>query len=55
MLVDVRKAPIERITPKGLKTSDAEYEFDVLIFATGFDAVTGAMNRLEIVAKAGRP
>ena len=54
LLVDVRKAPIERITPKGLKTSDAEYEFDVLIFATGFDAVTGAMNRLEIVGEGGQ-
>ncbi len=54
LLVDVRKAPIERITPNGLKTSDAEYEFDVLIFATGFDAVTGAMNRLEIVGEGGQ-
>ena len=54
LLVDVRKAPIERITPEGLKTSDAEYEFDVLIFATGFDAVTGAMNRLDIVGEGGQ-
>ena len=54
LLVDVRDAPIERITPKGLKTSDAEYEFDVLIFATGFDAVTGAMNRLDIVGEGGQ-
>ena len=54
LLVDVREAPIERITPKGLKTSDAEYEFDVLIFATGFDAVTGAMNRLDIVGEGGQ-
>ena len=54
LLVDVREAPIERITPNGLKTSDAEYEFDVLIFATGFDAVTGAMNRLDIVGEGGQ-
>ena len=48
LLVDVRKAPIERITPKGVKTADAEYEMDVLIFATGFDAVTGSLNKLDI-------
>jgi len=40
LLVDVRKSPIERITPTGVKTQDAEYELDVLILATGFDAVT---------------
>jgi len=48
LLVDVRKAPIERITPSGVKTSDAEYEFDVIIYATGFDAVTGSLNKLDI-------
>jgi cyclohexanone monooxygenase len=48
LLVDVRKAPIERITPTGVKTSDAEYEFDVIIYATGFDAVTGSLNKLDI-------
>ena len=48
LLVDVRQAPIERITPTGLKTSDAEYELDAIIFATGFDAVTGSLNRLDI-------
>ena len=53
LLVDVRKAPIERITPKGLKTSEAEYEFDVIIFATGFDAVTGSLNKLDIQGMGG--
>ena len=53
LLVDVRKAPIERITPKGIKTSDAEYELDVIIFATGYDAVTGALNRIEIRGEGG--
>ena len=43
-LVDVRKAPIERITPKGVKTQDAEYELDAIIYATGFDVVTGAVD-----------
>lgn len=48
LLVDVREAPIECITPTGLKTRDAEYELDVIIFATGYDAVTGPLNRLDI-------
>ena len=47
-LVDVKSAPIERITPSGLKTTEAEYEFDVIIFATGYDAVTGSVDRIEI-------
>jgi len=54
LLVDVRKAPIERITPKGVKTSDAEYELDVIIFATGYDAVTGALNKIEIRGVGGQ-
>ena len=47
-LVDVRKAPIQRITPTGLQTADAEYELDVIIFATGYDAVTGSLNRINV-------
>ena len=47
-LVDVRNAPIQRITPTGLQTADAEYELDVIIFATGYDAVTGSLNRINI-------
>ena len=48
LLVDVRKAPIQRITPTGLRTADAEYELDVIIFATGYDAVTGSLNRINV-------
>ena len=48
LLVDVRKAPIRRITPTGLQTADAEYELDVIIFATGYDAVTGSLNRINV-------
>jgi cation diffusion facilitator CzcD-associated flavoprotein CzcO len=54
LLVNVREAPIERITPKGVKTRDAEYERDVLIFATGYDAVTGPLNRVEIRGEGGQ-
>src|SRR5436309_7663184 len=47
-LVDVNETPIERITPKGIKTSDAAYEFDIIIYATGFDAITGAFDRIDV-------
>jgi len=47
-LVDINETPIERITPAGLKTSDRDYVFDVIIYATGFDAITGAFDRIEI-------
>ena len=47
-LVDIKETPIERITAKGIKTSDAEHEFDIIIYATGFDAITGAFDRIDI-------
>ena len=53
LLVDVKKAPIQRITPTGLQTADAEYELDVIIFATGYDAVTGSLNRIDIKGMGG--
>jgi cyclohexanone monooxygenase len=52
-LVDVRKTPIVEITPTGLKTSDAEFEFDILVLATGFDAVTGALMSVDIRGRDG--
>jgi cation diffusion facilitator CzcD-associated flavoprotein CzcO len=47
-LVDINQTPVERITPTGIKTSDREYEFDIIIYATGFDAVTGSYDRIDI-------
>jgi len=47
-LVDISETPIERITQTGVKTSDAEYEFDIIVYATGFDAITGAFDRIDI-------
>ena len=47
-LIDLRETPIERITPTGIKTSAEEFAFDIIIYATGFDAVTGAFNRIDI-------
>ncbi len=52
-LVDITETPIERITPGGIKTSDAEYEFDMIIYATGFDAITGAFDRIDIRGAGG--
>ncbi len=48
-LIDViNDEPIECITPNGVKTSKQEYEFDILVYATGFDGVTGAFDRIDI-------
>ena len=47
-LVDVSEASIERVTTEGLKTTDNAYEVDVLIFATGFDAMTGSILKVDI-------
>ena len=53
LLVDLNETPIERITPKGIRTSDTEYEFDLLIYATGFDGVTGPYDRIDIRGPGG--
>lgn len=47
-LVDLSESPIERITPAGIRTSDDEYELDIIVFATGFDAISGAYDRIDI-------
>ena len=52
-LVNARAAPIEEITPAGLRTSEAGYEFDALVFATGFDAMTGALAEIDVRVKSG--
>ena len=53
-LVDIRSKPrIQVITPIGLRTADAEYALDAIVFATGFDAMTGAMREIDIHTDAG--
>jgi cation diffusion facilitator CzcD-associated flavoprotein CzcO len=52
-LVDVRAAPITRITPAGVMTTEAEYPLDILVFATGFDAMTGPLLRLGLRGRGG--
>jgi cation diffusion facilitator CzcD-associated flavoprotein CzcO len=52
-LVDVKATPIERISPAGVCTTGAEYPFDIIVFATGFDAMTGPMLRMDIRGRDG--
>lgn len=47
-LVDVRSAPIVEITPRGVRTTEREFELDAVAFATGFDAMTGALREIDI-------
>ncbi|MEZ5406916.1 MAG: NAD(P)/FAD-dependent oxidoreductase [Acidimicrobiales bacterium] len=47
-LVDVSETPIERITPTGIDTTAAHYDLDIIVYATGFDAITGAYDRIDI-------
>ena len=52
-LVDVSKAPIEALTENGLRIGDTEYQFDAIVFATGFDAMTGTLTRIDIQGRDG--
>jgi len=53
-LVDLRKTPIEAIIPRGVRTREAEYRVDSLVFATGFDAMTGALLNIDIRGRGGQ-
>ncbi|QIX27229.1 NAD(P)/FAD-dependent oxidoreductase [Nocardioides sp. JQ2195] len=53
-LVDVRESPIEEITPRGIRTSSGEHELDILVLATGFDAVSGSLTRLNVTGVGGQ-
>ena len=47
-LVDIRHSPIQEITPDGIRTEDQQFKFDIIVFATGFDAMTGTYLRMDI-------
>lgn len=47
-LVSLAETPIERITETGIRTTERDYEFDVIVYATGFDAITGAYDHIDI-------
>jgi cyclohexanone monooxygenase len=53
-LVDLNEQPIARITPTGILAGDTEYPVDVIVFATGFDAMTGALLAIDIRGREGR-
>lgn len=52
-LVSVRRTPIESIDATGINTTDAHYDVDAIVLATGFDAMTGALGRMDIVGRGG--
>jgi cation diffusion facilitator CzcD-associated flavoprotein CzcO len=52
-LVDLRATPIEEVTPTGIRTSSADYKLDSIVFATGFDALTGTLCSMDIRGRAG--
>lgn len=53
-LVNLRETPITAVTPNGITTTAGEHEFDVIIFATGFDVATGSFLRMDIRGRGGR-
>jgi cyclohexanone monooxygenase len=53
-LVDLRRAPLEAVTPTGVRTRAAAYALDSIVFATGFDAMTGALLNIDIRGRGGR-
>jgi cyclohexanone monooxygenase len=52
-LVDLRRGAIDEITPAGIRTAQGEYELDMIVYATGFDAMTGALDRIDIHGRDG--
>ena len=53
-LIDVNKTPIESLVPAGIKTTEKIFNFDVVVFAIGFDAMTGALLSIDIKGKNGK-
>ena len=47
-LVDLRETPITGIVPAGIRTTGADYDLDVIVFATGFDAMTGSLRKIDV-------
>jgi cyclohexanone monooxygenase len=53
-LVDLRKGALKRVTPTGIETEQGTYELDTIIYATGFDAMTGALTKMDIRGRDGQ-
>jgi cation diffusion facilitator CzcD-associated flavoprotein CzcO len=54
-LVDLRQTPITEIVPVGIRTTEGVHELDTIVFATGFDAMTGPLLRVDIRGRGDRP
>jgi cation diffusion facilitator CzcD-associated flavoprotein CzcO len=52
-LVDLRKGAIRAVTPSGIRTDQGSFDLDVIVYATGFDAMTGALSRIDIRGRDG--
>ena len=52
-LVDISETPLVRVTETGLRTTERDYEFDIIVYATGFDAITGAFDKIDIQGAGG--
>ena len=52
-LVDISDTPLERVTETGIRTSEQEFEFDIIVYATGFDAITGSFDHIDIRGRDG--
>ena len=52
-LVDLSETPIVEVTETGLRTTERDYEFDIIVYATGFDAITGAFDHIDIQGVGG--
>lgn len=52
-LVDLRRGPIREVTASGISTEQGDFELDVIIYATGFDAMTGALSRIDVRGRDG--
>jgi len=53
-LVSLTETPITKVTPTGLDTTEESFEFDVIVYATGFDAITGSYERINFIGRDGR-
>jgi len=52
-LVNLQRTPLVEVTEKGIRTTEREYAFDAMVYATGFDAMTGALTKVDIRGRAG--
>jgi cyclohexanone monooxygenase len=53
-LVDLKRTPVEELTPTGIRTSGGHHEADVIVYATGFDALTGPLEKLGVRGRGGQ-